>query len=188
MYLIVGLGNPGREYERTRHNIGFAVVDRISKDLNIPVEKEKCGALIGPGEIKGTKIMLVKPQTFMNISGTAVSSLVHWFKIDIKKIILIYDDMDIGVGELKLKPKGSSAGHKGVESVIASLKTSEIMRVRIGIGSAAGEAAGAEHVLAKIPKKEQEALDSAVLKAADAVRVIIENGMSEAMNRFNSPA
>lgn len=186
MYLVVGLGNPGKEYDNTRHNIGFAAIDSLASELNINVEKEKCGALIGQGETAGVKVMLAKPQTFMNLSGNSVSSLVNWFKIDPRKIILIYDDLDLDVGDLRIRPKGSSAGHKGVESVIAAMKTNDIMRVRIGIGNSENEAA--DYVLSKIPKGESELLGMAVQNAVEATRTIIKAGIGEAMNRFNPKA
>jgi len=186
MRLIVGLGNPGKKYENTRHNVGFKAIDRLSRDLDIPVLKEKCGALIGEGMIGNSKVMLAKPQMFMNLSGTSVASLIHWFKLDPAKMMLIYDDLDLDVGQLRIRSKGNSGGHKGVESVITALKTSELSRIRIGIGRPSVESEGIDYVLANIPGSEQEAVDSAIVKAAESASMIISDGIEEAMNRYNS--
>ncbi|MFC1767737.1 aminoacyl-tRNA hydrolase [Candidatus Margulisiibacteriota bacterium] len=188
MHLIVGLGNPGKKYEDTRHNVGFKVIDRLSKDLDIPVLKEKCGALMGQGQIGGDKVMLAKPQTFMNLSGTSVTSLMQWFKFDPEKLILIYDDLDLDVGDLRIRPKGNSGGHKGVESVVSSVKITGFARVRIGIGRTGVDGDSADYVLSPVPKKEHEEIDLAIVRAADAVQMIISGGIEEAMNKFNSRA
>ena len=188
MYLIVGLGNPGKDYELTRHNIGFRVIDRISKDLNIVVSKGQCQALIGQGTIGDHKMILAKPQTFMNLSGNSVWELVNWFKIDLSHLIIIYDDLDLNVGQLRIRPKGNSGGHKGVESIINRLGTTEFVRVRIGIGKPNEiilEENGSDYVLSKIPKSEKEAIDLAILSAAEAVTVIINEGLEAAMNKYN---
>jgi PTH1 family peptidyl-tRNA hydrolase len=188
MYLVVGLGNPGKEYELTRHNIGFRVIDRISKDLNIPVSKGQCKALIGQGPTNGHKMILAKPQTFMNLSGDSVLELKNWYHIDLSHIIIIYDDLDLDVGQLRIRPKGNSGGHKGIESAINRLGTTEFARVRIGIGKPneiITEENGSEYVLANIPKKEREAIDQAVLSAAEAVPLIIKEGLEAAMNKYN---
>jgi len=188
MYLVVGLGNPGKEYESTRHNIGFRVIDRLSKDLNIAVSKGQCNALIGQGAIDGHKIILAKPQTFMNLSGQSVSDLLSWYKIEASHLVLIYDDLDLDIGQLRIRPKGNSGGHKGVGSVIDRLGTNEFARVRIGIGKPdqiiEGEI-GSDYVLSKIPKSEQEAIDRSILSAAEAVPLIITEGLEAAMNKYN---
>jgi PTH1 family peptidyl-tRNA hydrolase len=188
MYLVVGLGNPGKEYELTRHNIGFRVIDRLSKDMNIAVSKGQCNALIGQGNIDGHKMILAKPQTFMNLSGGSVLELMNWYKIETSHLILIYDDLDLDAGQLRIRPKGNSGGHKGVESVINRLQTTEFARVRIGIGKPdqiiEGEN-GSAYVLSRIPKSEQEAVDKALLSAAEAVPLIITEGLEAAMNKYN---
>jgi PTH1 family peptidyl-tRNA hydrolase len=188
MYLVVGLGNPGKEYELTRHNIGFMVIDRLSKDLNIAVSKDQCNALIGQGATNSHKIILAKPQTFMNLSGQSVSDLLSWYKIELKRLIVICDDLDLDAGQLRIRPKGNSGGHKGVDSVIDRLGTTEFARVRIGIGKPdqiiEGEN-GSDYVLSKIPKSEQEAIDKALLSAAEAVPLIITEGLEAAMNKYN---
>ena len=188
MYLAVGLGNPGKEYESTRHNSGFRVIDRISKDLQIPVLKGQCNALIGQGTIGGHKVILAKPQTFMNLSGGSVLELLNWYKIERSHLILIYDDLDLDVGQLRIRPKGNSGGHKGVESVISRVGSVEFARVRIGIGKPdqiiEGEK-GSDYVLSRIPKNEQEAIDKAILLAAEAVSLIITESLEAAMNKYN---
>jgi len=190
MYLVVGLGNPGKEYELTRHNIGFRVIDRISKDLNISVSKSQCQALIGQGTIGDHKMILAKPQTFMNLSGNSVSELVNWFKIELKHLVVVYDDLDLDAGQLRIRPKGNSGGHKGVASVIDRLGTVEFARVRIGIGKPdqliEGEN-GSDYVLSKIPRGEQEAIGQAILSAAESVPLIVREGVEAAMNKYNIP-
>ena len=188
MYLVVGLGNPGKEYELTRHNIGFRAIDRLSKDMNIAVSGGQCNALIGQGNIDGHKMILAKPQTFMNLSGGSVLELMNWYKIETSHLILIYDDLDLDAGQLRIRPKGNSGGHKGVESVIDRIQTTDFARVRIGIGKPdqiiEGEN-GSDYVLSRIPKSEQEAVDKALLSAAEAVPLIITEGLEAAMNKYN---
>ncbi|MFH1710611.1 MAG: aminoacyl-tRNA hydrolase [bacterium] len=190
MYLVVGLGNPEKEYEFTRHNIGFRVIDRLSKDLNTTVSKNQCRALIGQGAIGSHKIILAKPQTFMNLSGDSVLELVKWYKIEKDRLIIIYDDLDLDIGKLRIRPKGNSGGHKGVESIIDRLGTTEFVRIRIGIGRPDKiilKENGSDYVLSNIPKKEQEAIDQAILSAAEAVTKVIGNSVEAAMNEHNIP-
>jgi PTH1 family peptidyl-tRNA hydrolase len=187
MFLVVGLGNPGKQYDLSRHNIGFRVIDRLSKDLDIPVSKSKSQALIGQGTLDGHKIFLAKPQTFMNLSGDSVRELAKWYKIDTGHLIVIYDDLDLDVGQIRIRSKGNSGGHKGVESIISGIGTTEFLRIRIGIGTPARniEADASDYVLANIPGKESEAIDRAILAAAEAVPVIINSGPEAAMNKYN---
>ncbi len=187
MFLVVGLGNPGKQYELSRHNIGFRVIDRLSKDLNIPVSKSQSQALIGQGTLDGHKIFLAKPQTFMNLSGDSVQELAKWYKIDAGHLIVIYDDLDLEVGQIRIRLKGNSGGHKGVESIISGIGTTEFQRIRIGIGTPTRnvEEDASDYVLAKIPAKESDTIDQAILAAAEAVPVIIKSGPEEAMNKYN---
>lgn len=188
MYLVVGLGNPGKEYELSRHNIGFRVIDRLSKDLNTPVSKGLCRAIIGQAESSSHKIILAKPQTFMNLSGDSVLDLVRWFKIGTDHLIVVNDDLDLNVGQLRIRPKGNSGGHKGVESIISRLGTAEFIRIRIGIGrpdEIIEEKNASDYVLADIPGKDREAIDQAVLSAAEAVTMIVGSGLEAAMNKYN---
>lgn len=173
MFLVVGLGNPGPEYENTRHNLGFKVIEELARRLGISSLKSKCHSFVAETKIGDHKVILAQPQTFMNDSGLAVRGLMEWFKIDLNKLILIYDDVDLEVGEIRVREKGSSAGHHGVESVMASLGTSEFRRVRIGVGRENLTGDVTEYVLQKIPPGQREALDQAIISAADAVEVII---------------
>lgn len=185
MYLIIGLGNPGKQYGSTRHNIGFRFIDRLSKDLGVDVSKGMCRALIGQGNVGGHKIILAKPQTFMNLSGDSVRELVQWFKIEHSHVIVAYDDLDLEIGQLRIKPKGNAGGHHGVESVISCLGATEFIRIRIGIGRGSVGGDNSDYVLSLIPANELEAIDQAIVAAAEAVPVIVEHGLDAAMNKYN---
>jgi PTH1 family peptidyl-tRNA hydrolase len=185
MYLIVGLGNPGPEYEKTRHNLGFKVIEELARRFAITSLKSKCHSFMGEAKIKDKKIILAQPQTFMNNSGPAVRGLLDWFKLKPQSLILIYDDVDLEVGQLRIREKGAAGGHHGVESVIASVGTTQIYRVRIGIGRENLTDDVTDYVLQTIPASQREALEEAVISAADAVENIISDGLSGAMNKFN---
>ncbi len=185
MYLVVGLGNPGPEYEQTRHNLGFKVIDDLVRRFDIPSLKSKCNSLIAETNFKGHKIILVQPQTFMNNSGLAVRGLLEWFKIKSESLILIYDDVDLDVGQLRLREKGNAGGHHGVESVIKSVGATQFARIRLGIGRESVTGDVSDYVLAKVPKDQEEALAEATVLAADAVESIISDGLTKAMNKFN---
>jgi peptidyl-tRNA hydrolase, PTH1 family len=185
LYLIIGLGNPGPEYENTRHNLGFRVINELTSRLGLKTLKSKHQSFIGEGEIAGHKILLAQPQTFMNNSGTAVRELMSWYKIDVKKLIVIYDDVDLDVGQIRVREKGSAGGHHGIESLIAHVGTTEFARVRIGIGRLSLTGDVADYVLQKIPPAQREPLATAVVMAADAVTSIITGGLAVAMNKFN---
>ena len=173
MFLVAGLGNPGPEYENTRHNLGFKVIDELASRLGLRAFKLKHHSFIGEGKIGDHKIILAQPQAFMNNSGPAVRGLLQWYKLEVKHLILVYDDVDLEVGQIRVREKGSAGGHHGVESVIASLGTAEFVRVRIGIGRENLTADVTEYVLQKIPPAQREALAAAALEAADAVEKII---------------
>jgi len=185
MYLVVGLGNPGPEYEDTRHNLGFKVIDELALRLGIKELVEKHHSFMGEGEIGEHRVILAQPQTFMNNSGLAVRGLLQWYKLKPQNLILVYDDVDLEVGQIRVREKGGAAGHHGVESVINSMGTSEFPRVRIGIGRENPTADVTDYVLQKIPPSQKEILDEAIFKAADAVQEIISSGLSSAMNKFN---
>lgn len=186
MFLIVGLGNPGSEYVATRHNLGFKVVDELAGRLGIKSFKNKCQAEIAESSLAGHKVILVRPQTFINNSGLSVRSLLEWYKINPAKLIVIYDDVDLEVGQLRLREKGNAGGHHGVESIISNIGTTEFARVRIGIGRENLTGDVADYVLAKIPSGQQEILAEAINKAAEAVEAIVTTGLPAAMNKFNS--
>lgn len=185
MYLIVGLGNPEEEYSNTRHNMGFDVINEITKNTGIKVTKSKFNALYGIGEINGKKVILVKPQTYMNLSGESIIQFKRFYKISNKSIIVVYDDMDLKVGDIRLKPKGSSGTHNGMKSVVENLKTEEFIRVRVGIGTPENKSDMINYVIGAIPKREKEVLEKSIEKAAQSIFEILENGIDVAMNKFN---
>jgi PTH1 family peptidyl-tRNA hydrolase len=185
MYLIVGLGNPGPEYAKTRHNLGFKVIEELARRLGITALKSKHHSFIAESKIGDHKIIIAEPQTFMNNSGAAVRGLLAWFKLLPENLILIYDDVDLEVGQLRIREKGGAAGHHGVESVIESVGTSEFPRVRIGIGRESLAEDVTEYVLQKIPPSQRDKIEEKVVSAADAVLSIISDGLPAAMNKFN---
>jgi PTH1 family peptidyl-tRNA hydrolase len=188
MFLVAGLGNPGEEYELTPHNLGFLAVDRLAERHGIRVTRKDSRALTGVGEIQGHEVMLAKPQTFMNLSGTSVGPLVEKHSIGAEKLVVVYDELDLPWGSLRIKPKGSAAGHKGMKSVIGSLGTSDLVRVRLGIHPGHPIRNGADFVLAPIGKAQRQELDELVGLAADAVSSIIAEGVVMAMTKYNRRA
>ncbi len=185
MYLIVGLGNPEEKYSNTRHNMGFDVINELSKECNIEVSKSKFDALYGMGELKGKKVILVKPQTFMNASGESIIKFKKFYKITNKNIIVTYDDIDLNIGDIRLKAKGGAGTHNGMKSVIENLNTVDFIRVRVGIGTPKYKSQMINYVLEQIPKGERQLLDEAIKKAKDGILEILENGIDMAMNKFN---
>ena len=188
MFLVAGLGNPGEEYALTPHNLGFLTVDRLAERHGIRVNRKDSKALAGVGQIDGRPVMLAKPQTFMNLSGTSLAPLMEKHAIGPERLVVVYDELDLGWKALRIKPKGSAAGHKGMKSVISSLKTSEIVRVRLGIYPGHPVKDGAEFVLAPFRRSQIEELDEFTGYAADAVRAIIAEGVEMAMTKFNRRA
>ena len=188
MFLVAGLGNPGEEYELTPHNLGFLAVDRLAEQHGIRVTRRDSRALVGVGEIDGREVMLAKPQTFMNLSGTSLAPLMEKHGIELGRLVVVYDELDLPWRALRIKPKGSAAGHNGMKSMIQSLKTDEIVRVRLGIHPGHPIRDGAEFVLAPIKRSQMKELDEFVGFAADAVRSIIAEGVEKAMTRFNRRA
>ena len=185
MYLIVGLGNPEEKYSNTRHNMGFDVINELSKECDIKVSKSKFDALYGMGEIDSKKVILVKPQTYMNLSGESIIKFKKFYKISNKNIIVIYDDMDLKIGDIRLKAKGSAGSHNGMKSVIENLNTEEFIRIRVGIGTPENKDDMINYVIGQISKREREILDNSIIKAKDSVIEILENGIDIAMNKFN---
>jgi PTH1 family peptidyl-tRNA hydrolase len=185
MYIIVGLGNPGKEYHRTRHNVGFDVIDVLSEKLNIQLTKNAMHGLIGEGFVGGEKVILVKPQTYMNLSGQCVTELVSWYKAPLEKMMVIYDDIDLPAGSIRIRKSGGAGTHNGMKSVVQELGTKDFVRIRIGIGSAEAGEDLVDRVIGKVPKSEKELLQKAAAEAADAVRDIIAIGVDNAMNRHN---
>ena len=185
MYLIVGLGNPTREYEHTRHNAGFDAVDMLADRLNISVKEKKHKGLCGKGMLGAEKVILLKPQTYMNLSGESVRAAADFYKIDHEHIIVMYDDIDLDVGKLRVRAKGSAGGHNGLKNIIAHLGTQEFPRVRIGVGAKPDRMDLADYVLGRFPQVEQSVMEDAFKEAAEAAAAIVEDGIDAAMNRFN---
>lgn len=183
MKLIVGLGNPGRQYASTRHNVGFMVIDRLARELNVAVTKKMFNSLVGQGLIDREKIVLAMPQTYMNLSGQAVGPLLNWHKLDPSDLVVIYDDLDLTAGSLRIRPSGGAGGHKGMQSIIAVLGTENFTRVRVGIGRPEiVEMETVDYVLSRLaPGEMEEALKS----AAVAVMCIVRDGLEKAMNLYN---
>lgn len=182
MRIIVGLGNPGRAYAHTRHNVGFDVLDVFAKKHKVRILSRQCRALVGSYDFLGEQILLVKPQTFMNESGTAVSCLVRKYHLEPDDILVVYDDMDLPLGRIRIRPKGSSGGHKGMNSIIHHLGSSDFPRIRVGIGRQ-GEAIN--HVLSRFNRKDRAIMDDAIQSAADALDMILNEGIEAAMNVHN---
>ena len=183
MKLIVGLGNPGKKYEHTRHNMGFDVLDLFSDLASIDIDKESFKGLLGRGKLFNEDVILLKPQTYMNLSGESVQEVVHYFKISLEDIIVIYDDMDILPGKIRLRPNGSSGGHKGIQSIIDNLGTDNIKRIRVGIGKPTYDTI--DYVLSKPSKEEKEEIEEAIKEAAEALKIALKENFDIAMSRFN---
>lgn len=188
MKLIVGLGNPGMEYQFTLHNIGFLVIDRIADRLQVTVINRHCRALTGRGRIGGHDVVLAKPETYMNLSGLAVRELVAEYQVDIAKdLVVLYDELDLPFGMIRVRSRGSSAGHNGAQSIIGALQSEEWSRVRMGVQPERGPR-GPEYLLGQIRRSQMKPLDEMLDLAADAVEVILAGGVQVAMNRFNRRA
>lgn len=185
MYLVVGLGNPENDYSQTRHNMGFNAINKIAEEYKINVNKNKYKGLYGNGTIEGQKVILLKPQTYMNLSGKSIKEVVDFYKIDLDNIIVIYDDIDIEPGKIKIRKSGGSGSHNGMRSVVEELKTERFKRVRIGIGAPEDKSDLIEYVIGAIPKEEKEKLNEGVELAKNAVIEILKDGIDKAMNKFN---
>ena len=183
MFLIVGLGNPGKEYEGTRHNIGFAAIDYIADKSNIELNRIKFKGVFGEGLINGKKVILLKPTTYMNLSGESIREVVNFYKISNEEIIVIYDDISLEVGRIRIREKGSHGGHNGIKSIIANLGTDVFPRVKIGVGAPKGNLVS--HVLGKFSDEEVEILRESIKASSDATSIIISNNTKEAMNKLN---
>lgn len=185
MYLIAGLGNPGKEYQNTRHNVGFMTLDVIAEKLATKINKVKFKGLIGQSMYAEKKVQLLKPQTYMNLSGQSVVDVLNFFKIPTNQLIVIHDDMDLPLGRLRIKPEGSSAGHRGMDSIIYQLSSDKFARVRIGIGRPEGEKDSVGHVLGKFYNEEIEKIKAVIETAAEAALFIVSDGVEQAMNKYN---
>lgn len=185
-YLIVGLGNPGKRYEKTRHNIGFMALEKLAARLKIDLKQKSFEALWGKGAVDGQNVLLAEPQTFMNLSGTAVRQLQSFFKMDISNLIVIHDDLDLPFGSVRLKAGGGTAGHKGLASIESNLGTSGFMRVRLGIGKPVDKSRIEGYVLEPFRKEEQELLSDVISRASDASAEIVLNGLQQAISKYQT--
>ncbi len=185
MYIIIGLGNPTREYRATRHNIGFDVITRISDDYHIPLDFKKHKAICGRGFIEGEKVVIAQPQTYMNLSGESVRELVDFYKVTPQDIIVIYDDVSLEVGQLRLREKGSAGGHNGIKSIISHLGTQEFPRIKVGVGDKPAGWDLADYVLSRFKAEEEPVIRDTLKRSSEAVKSIIKDGMESAMNIYN---
>ena len=184
-YIVVGLGNPEKKYEHTRHNVGFDVLQVLSQKLNIPLNKLRCKALTGEGRIGGERVVLAAPQTYMNLSGQSVVELLRWYKANAKHLIVVYDDVDLPQGRLRVRAGGSAGTHNGMRNIVYLTGRDDFPRVRIGIGKPEPGRDLAAYVLGKYPPEARQAMFDAFLRAADAVQAIVTDGAEAAMARFN---
>ncbi|HEY0367270.1 MAG TPA: aminoacyl-tRNA hydrolase [Pyrinomonadaceae bacterium] len=185
--LIVGLGNPGKEYESTRHNLGFMLIDRLARDEGISVNRRECSSLVGRGEIEGTRTKLVKPQTFMNLSGPAVACLLAKVESDapLRQLVVISDDLALPLGQIRVRERGSAGGHNGLKSIIASIGTNEFIRLRIGIQPEHPISDSKRFVLDTFSRSERPIVEETIEQSAKAIRTIIRDGALKAMSEFN---
>lgn len=186
MFIIIGLGNPGKDYANTRHNVGFDTIDLLAKRNNINLNKIKFKSVYGEGNIGGNRVLLVKPQSYMNNSGVTVRDMYNFYKVPIEKIIVIVDDVDIEFATVKIKKKGSAGSHNGLKSIIYLIQRDDFPRVKIGIGKKWEDQDLAKFVLSRFPKEERAIIEETILKAAESVETIINHNIDQAMNEFNT--
>ncbi|WP_206458785.1 aminoacyl-tRNA hydrolase [Anaerovorax sp. IOR16] len=184
MYIIVGLGNPGKQYENTRHNIGFITIEQLAEKHGISVTKIKHKALVGEGRISDQKVLLVKPQTFMNLSGNSVREILEYYKEDVANLVVIYDDIDIPAGAVRIRKKGSAGTHNGMRSILYDIKSDQFPRIRIGIGGERKMPLD-HYVLGGFTKEEKPLMEEAVMTAVQAVECMVQKGIEKAMNEYN---
>jgi PTH1 family peptidyl-tRNA hydrolase len=185
MYIIAGLGNPTREYEKTRHNVGFEAVDVLADKLGSRVTEKKHKAFYGTGRIGLEKVILSKPQTFMNLSGESIRAMADFYKVEPDHIIIICDDINLAEGQLRIRAKGSAGGHNGLKNIISHLGTQEFLRIRVGVGEKPKEMDLADYVLGRFPREQAAIMDQAYKEAAEAAILVVTEGAEAAMNHFN---
>jgi PTH1 family peptidyl-tRNA hydrolase len=185
MWLIIGLGNPGKEYRLTRHNVGFRVVDRLAREQGIAFKRRRKGAQIGEGRIGAKRVVLTKPLTYMNKSGIAVKKLVEGLGVSLDHLVVVHDDLDLACGRIKIKKKGGHGGHKGVQSIMEQLSSADFLRVKIGIGKPRNHHEGADYVLSPFAAEERALVKESVEQAAAAIKTIIVSGKDQAMTMYN---
>lgn len=189
MILIVGLGNPEKKYEGTRHNIGFDVIDALAERYNIMMNDKKHRALCGTGVILGVKVLLAKPLTYMNLSGDSVAEIVNYYKLDPEEeLLVVFDDVSLAPGQIRVRKKGSAGGHNGIKSIIARTGTQNFMRIKVGVGEKPKDWDLADYVLGRFAKEERALVDAAVVDAVDAAALMLQGEVDKAMNDFNSRA
>jgi PTH1 family peptidyl-tRNA hydrolase len=186
IYLIVGLGNPGREYAQTRHNIGFRIADQLAKTLGVRFTRQQNRAFVASSTRNGEKLILAKPQTFMNLSGQSVSGLVRFYKVPPANLLVCCDDIDLPFGAIRMRASGGSAGQRGMQSILEALGTKDVPRLRFGVGRPPGRMNAADYVLRTFDSLEEETIPIIIEKAVQAVLAFVDSGMPEAMNRFNA--
>lgn len=186
MFIIVGLGNPGLQYAGTRHNIGFGVIEELADVYNITMNIDKNKGICGKGIIEGQKVLLVMPQTFMNNSGECVRAVLDYYKEDVDNLLVIYDDICLDTGRLRIRPKGSAGGHNGIKSIIAHIGTEEFKRIRFGVGDKPKNYDLADWVLGRFPKEQTDDVREGIERAVKAVGVILDRGIEAGMNEFNA--
>ena len=185
MYLIVGLGNPGKEYENTRHNMGFKVLNKLSEKYNIPITKSKFNGKYGTGTIENEKVILLEPQTYINLSGESIKPMLDFYKVAPSNLLVIYDDIDVEPGKIKIRMKGGPGSHNGMKSVVNEVGTEEFPRVRVGIGQPIIKLAMIDYVIGYVPEEELKILDQGTEKAKQAVVEVLKHGVNYDMNKFN---
>ncbi|QIB69624.1 aminoacyl-tRNA hydrolase [Aminipila butyrica] len=185
MYVIVGLGNPGKKYENTRHNIGFIALDYLADRHGIKITKIKHKALVGEGNISGQKVLLVKPQTYMNLSGNSVREVMEYYKLEPENLLVVYDDIDIPTGSVRIRKKGSAGTHNGMRSIVYDLQSDQFPRIRIGMGNNK-KADLVNFVIGSFTKEERKIFEGAVVHTADAIECFLQFGIDKAMNEYNT--
>ncbi|WML50334.1 aminoacyl-tRNA hydrolase [Neobacillus sp. PS3-34] len=185
MKLIVGLGNPGRQYAKTRHNIGFEVIDELSVRFHIPLDQSKLKGIYGIGFYNGEKVLLLKPLTYMNLSGESIRAVMDYYGIDLDDLLLIYDDLDLPVGKIRLRQKGSAGGHNGIKSTVAHIGTQQFNRIRVGIDRPTNGMSVPDYVLGNFLKDEQPVIQEAVIRSADACEAWLKKPFLQVMNEYN---
>mgnify|MGYP001073566147 CR=1 FL=1 len=188
MFAIIGLGNPGMQYAATRHNVGFEVIERFAYENSIDINKKKHKALIGEGLVGGKKVILAKPQTYMNLSGQSVIEIMNWYKVERSHIIIIYDDISLPIGNIRIRTKGSAGGHNGIKSIITHLNSDEFLRVKVGVGEKPPGWDLADYVLSRFAKNEIGEIVECVKMASEATDAILKEGINKAMNKYNQKA
>ena len=185
MVIIVGLGNPGSRYDDTRHNAGFMVIDNLAKKLNVKMDKNAFQGIIGTGKIDNEKVILAKPQTYMNLSGECVSEILKFYKVPLENLIVVYDDIDIKLGKIKIRPSGSAGTHNGMRNIISLINSENFVRVRVGTDKPQQGIDLADYVLMKLKTEEKTIMDEATENASKAIIEIVKNGCQKAMNLYN---